>query len=303
MASTTPGNVPQQSEKTTQHDYSKILYDYVQDSLTWEETFHFIGFEMLQRLNIAQLQLKLGEIKDKVKEERRYELSTASTKELKKPCMIIVSKLSSFRSICHFLRFRDCSTGLRQGQLSDPHNTATAIQNYNILHAMEELPSEDMIERNLWLQRHLKSTPLGNSPRRPFDSHYFLLTHTRPDIDPVRNWLRINLPKTITYSEEEKIARKDEYESSRPALQISPFVDTLARFLAALVGGLFFIVPMLVMVLKPSKTTNLVTTTVAVLLFSVSLAFGLKANNVDTLVSTATHAAVLVVFVGSMFNH
>ena len=150
-----------------------------------------------------------------------------------------------------------------------------------------------MVERNLRLQRHLKSTPLGNSPHRPFDSHYFLLTHTRPDIDPIRNWLRINLPKMMTYSEEETIARKDEYDSSRPALQISPFVDTLARFRAALVGGLFFIVPMLlVMVLKPSKTTNLVTTTVAVLLFSVSLAFGLKSNNVDTLVSTATYAAV-----------
>ena len=73
--------------------------------------------------------------------------------------------------------------------------------------------------------------------------------------------------------------------------------------LAALVSRLFVVVSMLVMVLKPSKITNLVTIIVAVRLFSVSLGFVLKANNVDTLVSTATYAAVLVVYMGSTFTH
>jgi len=90
---------------------------------------------------------------------------------------------------------------------------------------MEPLLNEDMVESNLRLQRHLKPNPLGDSPRRPFDSDYFILTNTDPYIDLVRSWLRINLLKSITCSEEEKIARKDEYDSSRPTLQISSFVD------------------------------------------------------------------------------
>jgi hypothetical protein len=82
-------------------------------------------------------------------------------------------------------------------------------------------------------------------------------------------------------------------------LQISDFVDRLVRFIAALIGGIFLIVPMVIMVLSQSRTKSLITVSVAVLLFSAALAFGLKANNVETLVSTATYAAVLVVFVGT----
>jgi hypothetical protein len=45
-------------------EYSRQLYDYVQQSLDREESFHFLSSEMLQRLNIANLQYKLAEIKD-----------------------------------------------------------------------------------------------------------------------------------------------------------------------------------------------------------------------------------------------
>ena len=115
---------------------------------------------------------------------------------------------------------------------------ATAIQNYNTLHSMNPLPNDDMLERNLRLQRCFR--PLSKSKRKPFDSHYSFLVNTQPTADPVRNWLRQNLPCSVTYSKEERLAREDEYESAKPALKISTFVDRLARLLAALVGGIFF---------------------------------------------------------------
>jgi hypothetical protein len=49
-------------------EYSRQLYDYVQQSLDGEESFHFLGFEMLQRLNIANLQYRLAKIKAIVEE-------------------------------------------------------------------------------------------------------------------------------------------------------------------------------------------------------------------------------------------
>lgn len=51
--------------------------------------------------------------------------------------------------------------------------------------------------------------------------------------------------------------------------------------------------------LRPSETKSLVTVSVAVVVFSLILAFGIRGSNVETLVSTATHAALLVVSAGT----
>jgi hypothetical protein len=56
---------------------------------------------------------------------------------------------------------------------------------------------------------------------------------------------------------------------------------------------------MLVMALGPSTEKSLVTVSAAVVLFAGVLTFGVRVTNVEALVSTATYAAVLVVFVGS----
>jgi hypothetical protein len=162
---------------------------------------------------------------------------------------------------------------------------------------MDPLPFDDMVKRNLRLVREFR--PFSNKSEAPFGSHYFYAVSNRPTVDPVRDWLRQTLPRSLTYSPEERQARQNEFEASQPALQISDFVDRLARFIAALIGRFFLIVPMVIMVLNQSRTKSLITVSVAVLLFSAALAFGLKANNVETLVSTATYAAVLVVFVGT----
>lgn len=81
---------------------------------------------------------------------------------------------------------------------------------------------------------------------------------------------------------------------------MSGFVDKLARFIVAFIGGAALVVPMLIMRLpEVTLTKSLVTVSVAVLLFAVVLSLVLRASNTDTMVSTATYAAVLVVFVGT----
>jgi hypothetical protein len=67
----------------------------------------------------------------------------------------------------------------------------------------------------------------------------------------------------------------------------------------AITGGLFLVTPMIIMTLQPSEVKSLVTVSAFVLLFALSLSFGVKVSNIETLVSTATYAAVLVVFVGT----
>lgn len=80
---------------------------------------------------------------------------------------------------------------------------------------------------------------------------------------------------------------------------IAPFVDRLARFIIAIVGGLSLVVPMLVMQLNASTTKSLITTSVAVVILSGAVSIGFKTSNADTLSITAAYAAVLVVFIGT----
>lgn len=119
-------------------------------------------------------------------------------------------------------------------------------------------------------------------------------------IDPLRNFLKKVLPSTLTWSQEELSRRPlKDLLGSRPPREITPFVDTLARFIVAITGGLSLVIPMLVMRLGESLPKSLTTVSVAVVLFSALTSLMFKASNVETLAATAAYAAVLVVFVGT----
>lgn len=64
-------------------------------------------------------------------------------------------------------------------------------------------------------------------------------------------------------------------------------------------GGLFVIVPILVMANVAGKTSSLVTTVVAMLAFAVGITFKTQMQAEQVLAATAAYAAVLVVFVGT----
>lgn len=76
-------------------------------------------------------------------------------------------------------------------------------------------------------------------------------------------------------------------------------MDRIVRLIVAFIGGAFLVVPMLVMTLHQSQTKSLITASLSVVFFAIAISFGFKTTNVETLVATATYAAVLVVFVGS----
>lgn len=108
------------------------------------------------------------------------------------------------------------------------------------------------------------------------------------------------LPARFTFSSEERRHRKQEYLSGKAAPhEVNALVDRAVRFAVAIAGGLFLVVPMLVMALDASRGKSLVTVSASVVLFALVLSFGVRVTNLETLVSTATYAAVLVVFVGT----
>ena len=68
-------------------------------------------------------------------------------------------------------------------------------------------------------------------------------------------------------------------------------------------GGLSLLIPMMIMVLNPTKLTNLVTTIVFVLFVAVALAATMdKAEPKDAFAAVAAYTAVLVVFVGTSID-
>lgn len=77
-------------------------------------------------------------------------------------------------------------------------------------------------------------------------------------------------------------------------------IAVFSRFVMALFGGVALIVPTIIMTLHSSRNTCLITTSVATVLFAITLAFGASdSSGKDVLAATAAYAAVPVVFVGT----
>ncbi|KAK3321857.1 hypothetical protein B0H66DRAFT_601339 [Apodospora peruviana] len=242
------------STQSTISTYETNLVQYVNRSLE-EEEFHFLRFEFLQRLNIAQIQLDLIRTKRNIK--RQGAVTSDDGQQLRE-------------------RLRDY---------------AIAIRDYQFLRNKKGIAGAEKWKRKLLLQRYLHS-PTDDFDE-PFESHY-----SRGNRSPTASHDG-TLACVVTYSHKEKAERSKEDQEGQLPKDVSTPVDRLARFLIALVGGCFLIVPMVIMALDPSQTKSLVTVALAVLLLILLLPFGIRVSNVETLGATATYAAVLVVFVGT----
>lgn len=119
-----------------------------------------------------------------------------------------------------------------------------------------------------------------------------------PFSDEIREFLRAYLPVQLSWTDAEKEISPDSYKDKLRPRTLSPNGDRLARFLVAMVGALFILVPMYIMALHQNRNKNLITTTVAVLLFALLCSVTLRTSNDQTLGATAGYAAVLTVFVG-----
>ena len=96
---------------------------------------------------------------------------------------------------------------------------------------------------------------------------------------------------------------QNEYFRSQRRERLARKLGMRNRFSAAVLGGLSLFVPMLIMAIKPSQVKTLCTSSVAVLLFSLGLACMSSARTETLLATTATYAAVMVVFVGVNSNN
>ncbi|EHK19518.1 uncharacterized protein TRIVIDRAFT_193440 [Trichoderma virens Gv29-8] len=228
---------------------------------TGAEEPHFIMFRGLQRLNIIRLQIELAQIKRIASE----------TKQLPRDKSEELTKLL--------------------------HDYTNVIRDYEHLNKL--IPVTGSQARNQRLDIEQAFAEVGNLSEDP-GTYRRLPDTSMLASDPLRDILRAVLPKSLTYTKREIQRRTPEFLEGQPPTEVSAFVDKLARFIVAIIGGAALVVPMLIMRLpEVTLTKSLVTVSVAVLLFALVLSSLLRANNMETMVSTATYAAVLVVFVGT----
>ncbi|KAM6507915.1 hypothetical protein FSOLCH5_013114 [Fusarium solani] len=240
--------------------YERNLVAYVNRSIDEEEEFHFLRFEFLQRLNITQLELKLARLKSQV--HAHGQINGQEQEILQRT-------------------LRGC---------------ATAVRDYRFIQGHKSLKETEVRDRKLLLKRFFQSAKDVNDP---FSSHYAFFQDAETKIDPMRDAFMRHLPSRLTFSKEEHHQRSQEYHDGKRPKEVSELVDRSVRFTVAVTGGLFLIVPMTIMTLQPSDVKSLTTVSAFVLLFALCLSFIVKVSNIETLVSTATHAAVLVVFVST----
>ncbi|KAJ5478894.1 hypothetical protein N7530_004403 [Penicillium desertorum] len=170
---------------------------------------------------------------------------------------------------------------------------ATAIRNYQFLKGKAALDKAEARRRKFLLQRYFQSRVNDQ-----FHSHYCSFHDAEERVDPLRRALMRYMPSFLAFSGEEKMSRAREYSEGKAPREVSVFVDRLTRFLVAMTGGIFLVVPMIIMTLHQSKTKSLITVSICIILFALIMALGVRVSNVETLVSTATYAAVLMVFLG-----
>jgi VIT1/CCC1 family predicted Fe2+/Mn2+ transporter len=77
------------------------------------------------------------------------------------------------------------------------------------------------------------------------------------------------------------------------------FKATIRRTGFGILGGLFLVVPMLIMTLHQSRNTSLITVCISTLIFTIVVSVFSKAKEHEVIGIVAAYAAVLVVFVGT----
>ncbi|CAI7651036.1 unnamed protein product [Penicillium palitans] len=126
---------------------------------------------------------------------------------------------------------------------------ATAIRNYQFLKGKAALGKAETRKRKLLLQRYFQT-----KVNDPFHSHYCSFHDAEQGVDPLRKALMRYMPSFLAFSSEEKMSRPREYSGGKTPREVSVFVDRLTRFLVAITGGIFLVVPMIIMTLHQSKT-------------------------------------------------
>ncbi|KAI9667983.1 MAG: hypothetical protein M1821_000803 [Bathelium mastoideum] len=182
------------------------------------------------------------------------------------------------------------------------HDQAEAIRDMEYIRSLDYLTAAKKKERQ---DQSYATFPEYSDRKTGFDAFesraYRTLRHSEsslPAYDSVRSVLNKLLPVSITWSNDEKPLKPELFKQKYQPTIMSDTVERISRFIVAMSGALFILVPMYIMAIHQSQTKNLVTTTVAVVLFAVSTSVALRMSNDQMLGATFAYAAVLMVFVG-----
>lgn len=265
----------EENERTGCH--GRDIFSYVTKSIQREDDVAFAQLESLHRLNITNHQVKLVRLKS---DFHRHKAATSSQLEE------LTASLAAYSE--------SLTTVLMDKNID--YVPATAIRDYQFLQQHQRLGKYDADERTLLLKYFfMREADFG----APYQDTYLLSRGQEDKFDALRRFLIRKLPVQVTYTAEEKELRKNDYMEGRPPRKLAPWLDHFLRSTISLVGGVFVVAPMLIMSFSPSQTKSLVVISSAVAIFGLVVSLGIRVSSIETLVATATYAAVLVVFVGS----
>ena len=134
--------------------------------------------------------------------------------------------------------------------------------------------------------------------------------------DPLRDFLSQHLPDRLAYDKDQRqfLQWLDAGKLRSISLTNAVFnvgnrfpgkskaVDSVARVIFGIFGGLILLVPLVVLTFIQSNHYRLLATTFFTFAFVLFLAFFSKASNQELIATTAGYTAVLVVFVGSALS-
>ncbi|KAH6843323.1 hypothetical protein B0I37DRAFT_215933 [Chaetomium sp. MPI-CAGE-AT-0009] len=254
----TPG--PQHDGESNHDDsYGEQLFKYTFDEGRQEP--RFLIFRGLQLMNISHMQNELAKLKHDIMTTK-----TATPQQTESLTIVLHDYTNAIRDYEYLTRL----TPITGSQARRGHLDLERVFGDDAYHFIDE----------------------GSGYRRLADPSLL-------PTDNFREMLKRHLPRSVTYTKYDIRNRTDEYFNNEPPEQVSPFVDRLARFLVAFLGGAMLVVPMMVMRLpEVTVVKSLVTVSISVVAFAGALSVLFRASNTETMVATATYAAVLVVFVG-----
>ena len=245
----------------------------------------FLEMASLRRFNFLDINNQLASLKKKI-----YEDQAASAEDM-----------ASLRTLLHDQGTLCVTEPPKQWLITTWRTVANAIRDFEYVRSLDFLTDGEKAKRHFQSNKWFRDIGYSDKNIDPFESGaYRRLRNTRNDPyrDEIQKILLTYLPSSITWTKEEKQMRKDLYRKKFQPKTPSSLVERLAKFLVAMLGALFILVPMYVMALQESQTKNLITTTVAVVFFAIVCSLALRTTNDQTLAATTGYAAVLMVFVG-----
>jgi VIT1/CCC1 family predicted Fe2+/Mn2+ transporter len=179
------------------------------------------------------------------------------------------------------------------------------VQDFDYLHHLKDvnkvLVEREYLDRARKFLSFLKAETFPRTRYKTFERRQA----TQPDL--LLNWLRAHLWKKLSWSKEEKVARRHAYISGEDPQQFSLPTRLITSLTIAVGSAAFFVIPTVLMTLPETVSIawSLTTMSLAILVFGAcaALFMGPEPNTQDVVGATAAYAAVLVVFYGNIVNN